>query len=242
MEPVAVGAAESQAVEPAEGTTGFIWSPSAVALAAGEAMTIRNPSKIVPHGVAWTSGPEKPSCSGVPVDSSGTDWSGTCTFAQAGTYAFVCTVHPEMRATVTVSARETTPAPQPVSPTPAPGTPAEQPPAGNPLQALRLARVQHGPVVRGSLELAAAASGGRLTLELRARRRSLGARSGGTVLVGRLVRSQLKPGPQRFAIGLRTSARRALRERHRLPLTLKIAVAPPQGNPMNLMRRVVLHG
>jgi plastocyanin len=238
----AVGAAEGPTVEPAEGTTGFAWSPSSVALAPGGTLAIRNPSKVVPHGVAWTGGPEAPSCSGVPVNSSGTDWSGTCTFAEAGTYSFICTVHPEMRETVTVEAGATTPAPQPApTPVPGPGAPAEQPPEGTALQAVRLTGVQHGAVVRGSLELAVAASGGKLTLELRARRRSQGARSGGSVRVGRLVRSQLKPGPQRFAIGLRNSARRALSRRRRLPLTLKIVVAPPQGSAVTRIRKVMLH-
>jgi hypothetical protein len=64
---------------------------------------------ITPHGVEWKSGPNTPSCtSEVPVGTSpaasGTNWSGSCTFTQPGTYVFWCTVHgSSMSETVTVS-------------------------------------------------------------------------------------------------------------------------------------------
>jgi plastocyanin len=85
------------------------WSPSQETVIAGSAVTLRNPTE-VPHGVEWRSA-IKPSCDEgagkVPVGTtpaaSGTKWSGTCTFSQAGTYTFYCTVHgPEMTGTITV--------------------------------------------------------------------------------------------------------------------------------------------
>ena len=84
------------------------WSPPAVAVSTGAAITVRN-TTTTPHGVHWVGGPATPVCSsGVPVGTtaaaSGGEWSGTCTFAQAGTYTFYCTVHgPEMTETVTVT-------------------------------------------------------------------------------------------------------------------------------------------
>jgi plastocyanin len=84
------------------------WSPSHVSVTAGGLVTLRNPTTVA-HGVEWVGGPAKPGCSGeVPVGmtpaASGTKWSGTCTFSEAGTYTFYCTVHgPEMTGTVTVT-------------------------------------------------------------------------------------------------------------------------------------------
>ncbi len=83
------------------------WSPEQVAVNTGATIAVRN-ATTVPHGVEWVSGPATPACTGVPVStavpSSGTQWSGTCTFTQAGTYKFYCTVHgPAMSGTVTVS-------------------------------------------------------------------------------------------------------------------------------------------
>ena len=73
------------------------WVPAQVSVNAGGVVAIKNATAIA-HGVEWKTGPTTPSCSvGVPVGStpaaSGTNWSGTCTFAEGGTYTFWCTVH-----------------------------------------------------------------------------------------------------------------------------------------------------
>jgi plastocyanin len=232
------GQADGATIEPAERPSGFYWNPSTASVAPGGSVEFRNPGKVVPHGLAWTGGPEKPSCSGVPVDSSGTDWSGSCSFAQAGTYSFVCTVHPEMQGSVTVAAAGTTPGP---GPAPAPGPSAEGPLNGEPSQALRLLRSQNGSSVRGSLDLTAAAAGGKLRIELRARAGALGTGGRGTLRVGRLVRSSLSAGRRSFAVPLKPAARRALRERKRLPIAVEIVVSPPEGSAVKLRTRVVAH-
>src|SRR5438445_728401 len=132
------------------------WSPSAVSVVAGGAVTIRNPSEI-PHGVQWVRGPSTPTCSsGVPVATSatrfGTNWSGTCTFTQPGTYTFYCTVHgAEMTGTVTVAAAGAPPPPLAASPL-----------AGSASEALKLAASQHGKTVRGSVAISSTAAAGRL--------------------------------------------------------------------------------
>jgi plastocyanin len=85
------------------------WTPPQVSVGTGGTVTLSNSSE-VPHGIEWRSA-LKPTCEEgagkVPVGTtpaaSGTKWTGTCTFSQAGTYTFYCTVHgPEMTGTITV--------------------------------------------------------------------------------------------------------------------------------------------
>jgi plastocyanin len=224
------------------------WSPEQVAILAGNTVVFRNQSE-VPHGIEWRSA-VKPTCdSSVPVGTtvaaSGTKWSGGCTFAEPGTYIYYCTVHgAAMSGTVTVSSNGTTT----VSTTPPPTTPTSTTPApGGEPPAAPLARVvvrpsQHGTAVRGALELAAAAAGARLEVDLIAPRASL-ARAGRrpAVRVGRLVRASVPAGQLPFAVKLDARARRALRHRHRLALTVKVLLTPPHGAPFLASRHVVEH-
>jgi plastocyanin len=85
------------------------WAPPQVSVGTEGTVTLSNSTE-VPHGIEWRS-VLKPTCEEgagkVPVGktpaASGTKWSGTCTFSQAGTYTFYCTVHgPEMTGTITV--------------------------------------------------------------------------------------------------------------------------------------------
>jgi plastocyanin len=86
------------------------WSPAQTTVTTVGVVTFTNNSTEVAHGVEWLSA-VKPSCEEgegkVPVGTtpaaSATKWSGKCTFSQAGTYTFYCTVHgPEMTGTITV--------------------------------------------------------------------------------------------------------------------------------------------
>jgi plastocyanin len=232
----AVSLADEPTVEPAETPSGFVWKPESVTSTPGGTVAFRNPGNVVPHGVHWTGGPEKPSCSGVPVDDFGTSWSGVCTFAQAGTYTFVCTVHPEeMRGTITVASGEATPAPGS-----GPGASPQQV-EGPLVESLRLPKNQHGTAVRGSIAISPAAVDGSLTVELEAKRVSLGQQSAGRVRVGKLTRSLPSPGQVPFVVSLKASARRALRQRGRLPLTVKTVVAPSSGSATAMTRRIELH-
>ncbi len=128
-------------------TVPVAWSPPQVSIAAGGTVAFANPSNEVPHGIIWTSS-VKPTCSsGVPVgaEQSGTQWSGSCTFSQAGTYAYECSVHHrEMTGTVTVTAAGVTTT---MTATPAPGatptTPATSPPpAPKPIAVHRLTKAE----------------------------------------------------------------------------------------------------
>ncbi len=225
------------------------WSPSQVSVGAGGVVALRNPTT-TRHGVEWVGGPAKPTCdSGVPVgtteSASGTEWSGTCTFTQAGTYTFYCTVHgPEMTGTVTVSpGGATTMTTTPTTTTTGTPSPKTEPPSGSPLvggPSLRAS--QHGTSVHGSLDVSKAGAGDRLEVDLFASGASLAKTKHATrVAVGRFVRSSVPAGRQPFSVKLSTKAKRALSRRHRVALTVKIVLTPFYGEPTTLTRTVVEH-
>ena len=85
-----------------EATSSLAWSPSTASVTTDESVTFKNPSTAISHGLEWTGGPATPSCPGVPGVGQ-TNWTGSCSFTQAGTYSFVCVVHPSMTGSVTVT-------------------------------------------------------------------------------------------------------------------------------------------
>ncbi len=233
------GAAEGPTIEAAEraGYGGFEWKPASAEVGTGGSVTFKN-STSIQHGIEWTGTPPgTPSCSGVPVGTWGTNWTGTCTFTQAGTYSFRCPVHPaEMTGTITVSSSGTV-----TTGPPPPAEPPESAPGGPPARSLGLARSQRG-AVRGSIVVSQAGAGARLEVDLLAGQAALsGAGRGGGHRVGRLVRSALQPGRVSFTVPISGLGRRALRRHGRLPLTVEVIVAPRHGAALKLKRGVVLH-
>ena len=105
---LAIGVATVFAADKTVETTGALgsynWTPESTEINAGGTVEFKNAQGNT-HAVTWNVGdPETPTCPGVP-STGAANWSGTCTFAQAGTYAFHCTVHPaEMTGTITVAA------------------------------------------------------------------------------------------------------------------------------------------
>jgi plastocyanin len=101
----AVSLAAGPTVEATNSSTAWTnGTPPAITTA--ETVTFKNSTTTsLPHGVHWNSPPATPSCAaGVPVDSSSSaNWSGDCSFSQAGTYQFVCTVHSPMTGTIMVT-------------------------------------------------------------------------------------------------------------------------------------------
>ena len=234
------------------------WSPAAATIAAGCTVALKNEGN-VPHGVRWVNGPATPVCTGgVPVGTtpgaSGTKWSGSCTFATPGTYTFYCTVHgAEMTGTITVNANGTTGTTQTGPPggtgaytAPGPEPPAAAGPSGSPLSggassAIRLARVQHGNAVRGSVALSQAGDGGRLEVDLLAGRASLAAAPHAPLAsAGRLARSSLPAGLVSFKVTLNARASHALRAHRRLALSVRIVIQPVHGQPVTVTRAVLL--
>jgi plastocyanin len=106
---LALGATASGglAAEPTIEVTGtslatYAWTPSTAEIAPGGSVAFKNATANY-HGLVWEPGPEAPSCTGTPTTGQ-PNWSGSCTFTQAGTYDFYCPVHPSvMRGTVTVA-------------------------------------------------------------------------------------------------------------------------------------------
>ncbi|MFD5244628.1 cupredoxin family copper-binding protein [Amycolatopsis sp. NPDC058340] len=88
----------------------YAYGPAALTVRAGDTVTWMQHDQ-APHDVVTTSAPV---AFRSPQLSAGQSWS--YTFTKPGTYSYYCSVHPDMRATVTVLAAET-PAKQP-SPTP----------------------------------------------------------------------------------------------------------------------------
>jgi plastocyanin len=240
------------------------WSPEQTRIAPAGAVTFVNGSTTVPHGIVWTSSVVPVCEASVPVGSGNfkTSWSGSCTFAQSGEYAFYCSYHgPSMHGTVIVASTGTTPTTTTTSTQPmTPGAPTGSPPAGesgpstapagalgSPLlgsvaTAVKLASSQRGSQVRGSVTVSQAGAGGRLEVDLLARSSSLAAaRHSKRSRVGRIVRSALQPGSVRFTVILNATAKHALRSRRRLALQVQIRLTPAHGSAVTVTRSVLLH-
>src|SRR3954452_5782771 len=79
------------------------WSPTSATIDAGQSVEFESTESLA-HGVGWgATAPETPSCSGVPGPAQAGPWSGSCTFNQAGSYPFHCTLHASMTGTITVN-------------------------------------------------------------------------------------------------------------------------------------------
>ncbi|HEX5223870.1 MAG TPA: plastocyanin/azurin family copper-binding protein [Solirubrobacteraceae bacterium] len=241
------------------------WSPSSASIAPGASITFAN-NTTVAHGIEWIGGPGAPACEpSVPVGkgiaASGTEWKGDCTFAAAGTYSFYCTVHgPAMRGTIVVggggttttvtSTGTSTPTGGGATSTGAATPPAAGAPSGASsvpgaggtqalFSALHLGGSPHGPVVYGSLTVSPASAGGTLTVQVLAARAQL-ASAHAPVVIARLVRRSLRPGPLSFSARVSARGRSALHRRGRLRVTVRIAIVPAQGTPAVTSRALTL--
>jgi plastocyanin len=246
------------------------WTPSQASIEPGGTVTLSN-SSTTPHGVEWVSTPGgvQPACTGVPVGTtaaaSGTEWSGSCSFASAGVYTFYCTVHgPEMTGRITVgsngvttttmtmgSTTETQAGSTPGTPggAPGPGGGASTPGSGLPgsllvgsaSSALKLAATQHGHSVKGSVAVSPTGAGGTLEVQLLARSAALASVGHQRkVQVGRTVRSSLRAGTASFTVTLNARAKRALGLHGRLALTVKLVLTSAHGSSVTLTRAVVV--
>jgi plastocyanin len=222
------------------------WSPMEVTIGPGGTVGFKNTSAI-PHGVVWEGGaPETPSCSGVPVGEGNwsTKWEGSCTLSKPGTYNFYCSYHgksmsgriivsstgtttemtmPGTTTTTTTSGTTTgtTPATGPSYPY-STGGPSYAPSATLAGNVVRLASVQHGASVRGSVGIATAAS--TLTVELLAATAQVSSAGARQTRVGRLVRAGLPTGRASFTVHPDSRALRALRRRGHLKLTVRMTL------------------
>jgi len=223
------------------------WSPPSATVGVSGVVTFVNNSSSVEHGVVWSSA-IKPACEGVPENRGATSWRGTCTFSQPGTYTFYCYVHPsEMKGSITVNANGTTTTTMTSGTTTTTGssTPQAPPPGSSPLQgntreALTLLKSQRGTAVRGSVRISPAGAGGRLEVDLLAKRASLASLSGPFRSVGKLVRRSLSAGKLSFSVPLNAKGRRALGRHGHLALKAAVAVSSPAAARFSTSRSVVL--
>jgi plastocyanin len=260
----AVASSEAPRIEAVNGVGVYNehrWMPSTAEVGTGAGVGFQNASATTPHGVQWTGGPETPTCSGVPINKGEVNWKGTCTFAHAGVYTFRCVVHPtEMTGSVTVTAIGSTTTTSYTYPPPAVGTtPAgsesaaggtgqgatplayglPSPLARSAASAVRLASIQRGRSVRGSVDLSQAGTGGRLEVDLLARSAAL-ASNGAQASAGRLVLNALRAGNVSFAVPLNGRARSALRRHHRLALSARIQLQAPAASSLKITRSLLL--
>jgi plastocyanin len=100
------------------GTESLMWVPAEVGVQPGGTVNFQNTSSSTPHGIVWEAGnPSTPACSGVPVNKGETNWKGTCSFSNAGTYRYFCFVHGKaMSGKVVVGASSTPPTIKRVAP------------------------------------------------------------------------------------------------------------------------------
>jgi hypothetical protein len=111
----------------------------------------------------------------------------------------------------------------------------------HPVATFALANAQHGDAVHGTVQIPAADGGARLEVELLAQSASLAkVKRVGSSRVGRLVRSSAPAGTVSFTVSLDAQAKRVLRHRHKLALTVKIVLISKHGTAMILTRSVVV--
>lgn len=75
-------------------------SATSATIAVGGTVTLAYPTGSSAHDATFATAPT--SCTGLPDQPTGPGWSATCTFATPGTYAFHCSLHPSMSASVVV--------------------------------------------------------------------------------------------------------------------------------------------
>ncbi|HKN54156.1 MAG TPA: cupredoxin family copper-binding protein [Amycolatopsis sp.] len=129
--PLYQGLASEQAA-PAQAKTvdamGYKFTPANLTIAVGDTVTWTNHDS-APHNIVITDGPEKFTS---PTLQTGQSFSHT--FTLAGNYAYYCSIHPDMKATITVTGTATTAPTTPVTtaPTTAPThtMPSSPPPGG----------------------------------------------------------------------------------------------------------------
>jgi hypothetical protein len=112
---------------------------------------------------------------------------------------------------------------------------------GSPLATLALANAQHGDAVHGTVQIPAVDGGARLEVQLLAQGASLAkVKRSSSSRVGRLVRPSAPAGTVSFTVSLDAQAKRALRQHHKLALTVKIVITPKHGAAVTLTRSVVV--
>jgi plastocyanin len=202
-------------------------------IAPGESVTFGYPAGADFHNVQFT-GPQ-PTCEGLTPYPRPKGWTGECTFAAAGTYAFVCGAHAAMKGTVVVAAPAPTASPDPsatpgatATPTPAPPVATPTPPPAPVKLRVTVPRRQKGTRVRGSVDVPQTGSRLAVTVTI------------GKVRAGRSVQPAVAAGRRAFSVALDAKARRALRTKRRLAVAVTVALTPPGAKVLRRTAKVAL--
>jgi plastocyanin len=206
------------------------------------------PGSVRPHNVDFTGGSDPSSCTGIPASPSNTGWNGSCSFNSPGSFSFVCEAHSNMTGTVDV----VDPPPGGNPPPPPPGGGGNPPsggggsggdPGGSPTQPgaakISFARKQTGTRLRGSVTAPADA---KIVVTAFVSNRYLSTKRPERIKKVR-VGSQTKRSTGskvNFAVKLKAAARRALKNRGKLPVSLRITVTPPGGQATTKTAKVTL--
>jgi plastocyanin len=193
---------------------------SSVTIATGGTVSFRYPKGSSLHNVRFATQPA--SCSGMPDAPAGPGWSGSCRFDSPGTYSFVCGQHYFMTGEVRV-----------VDPN-APPTGTTGPPAS---PSVKVKRRQVGTVVRGSVTTPEGPS--TIAVTAFAPKRAVAARAK-RVKIGSVRKTSKGTGATAFRLRVNRAARKAIRRRHRLAVTIRIAITPPYGYTTTKSMAVVL--
>jgi len=238
---------------PCWATPGSSQPASKVTLASGGSVAFTDKGREA--NIAWAG--TAPTCeASVPVvpTAAKTGWEGKCTFTTPGTYRFESSTlwFEYTKYEVVVEGSSTTTPPTGTGEGgakggSAPGTgsspaPMGENPTGSPLSGAPVVRAsQSATTVKGSLEISKAGAGGRLEVDLLATAASLAGVRHTTRVVGRFVSASVSAGALSFSVKLDARARKALKRRHRLALTVKIVLIPLYGQAITVTRPVTLH-
>jgi plastocyanin len=243
---------------------------NAVTVNAGETVTFSYPSGGSFHSVVFQGGDPTSCTPPLPEFPDGAGWSATCRFNTPGTYSFACGAHGAMTGTVVVQGSATptptgsptasptrtatataSPSPSPTAtPTPTPVPTANtapltmpQPPTiattptGPAASGLKIAAVQRGRAVRGSLTLVSV--GARLKVDVLAKPAALGRKGKAPIRVGGTERPAAA-GSASFTINLNAAAKKVIKRRGKLVITVTITVTPASGAPFTATKAVTL--
>jgi plastocyanin len=210
----------------ANGTDG-----TTVTVTPGQTVSFGYPAGTTTHNVDFT-GKQPTQCTGLTPYPRPKGWTASCTFDAPGSYPFVCDVHPGMQGTVVVSAPASltptaTPTPDPgadpvATPTPPPlgsGSGPSTSPTATPVTTLKLklAAKQKGTHLRGTVTVERASS--RLEVTVKS----------GKTKAGTWLKRSARKGTVAFSVPLNAKARRTLKAKRRLKLTVTVALTPPGG-------------
>jgi plastocyanin len=260
---LAVPAVHKADVPPSTGTftaVDYDWegnggSSNMITIAPGGTVTFGYPSGTDEHNVDFDSGSSPTSC----TQSAGTNtgavpplpsapqakgWSGSCTFNTPGTYSFHCDKHLDMRGTIFVDPGTTTGSgttPTGTSPGGSTGGGGSTTTPGTKISPARpsvsVPHHQHGTALKGSVSTPAGPS--KIAITAFVSKKLLAAKP---VKVGWFSKRSTGTGKTSFTLKLNSTAKRALKRRHSLAISLRILVTPSGGSAVTKTAAVTLRG